>query len=50
MCHMYNISSIEEFEDIKRGNQNQYMEEEQKKRDERTNTDLQNIHIKLKIE
>ncbi len=38
------------------GNQNPYIEEEQttqwpkEKKDKRTNNDLQNIHIKLKIE
>ena len=36
------------------GNQNPYIEEEQtrdqKKKHKRTNNDLQNIHIKLKIE
>jgi hypothetical protein len=37
----------------KGGNQNPYIEEEQttqKKENKRTNNDLQNIHIKLKIE
>jgi len=45
----------EEFEDIKGGNQNPYIEGEQttqwpKKKYKRTNNNLQNIHIKLKIE
>ena len=40
---------------IPKSNQNPYIEEEQttqwpKKKDKRTNNDLQNIHIKLKIE
>jgi hypothetical protein len=42
--------SLEEFE----GNQNPYIEEQttqwQTKKYKRTNNDLQNIHIKLKIE
>jgi hypothetical protein len=45
----------EELEDTKGGNQNPYIEEEQttqwpKKKYKRTNNDLQNIHIKQKIE
>jgi hypothetical protein len=45
----------EEFEDTKGGNQHPYIEEEQttqwpKKKYKRTNNDLQNIHIKQKIE
>ena len=46
---------LEEFEDTKRGNQNPQIEEEQtiqwpREKVQRTNKDLQNIHIKLKIE
>ena len=45
----------EEFEDTKGGNQNPYIEEEdntmaKRKRKKRTNNDLQNTLIKLKIE
>jgi aminoglycoside phosphotransferase family enzyme len=45
----------EEFEANQRGNQNPYIEEEQithwpKEKVQRTNNDLQNIHIKLKID
>jgi hypothetical protein len=45
----------EGFEDNQRGNQNSYIDEEQitqwpKEKVQRTNNDLQNIHIKLKIE
>ena len=49
------VSEKEEFDDTKRGNQNQYIEEEQttqwpQKKYKRTSNDLQNILIKLKIE
>ena len=45
----------EELEDTKRGNQNPYIEEEHttqwpKEKLQKENYDLQNIHIKLKIE
>ena len=44
----------EEFEDNQRGNQNPYIEEQitqwLNEKVQRTNNDLQNIHIKLKIE
>jgi hypothetical protein len=49
-------SSIEELEDTKRGNENPYIEDVQttqwskEKKYKRTNNDLQNIHIKQKIE
>ena len=44
----------EDFEDTKRGNQNPYIvknrqHSDQKKKYKRTNNDLQNIHVKLKI-
>ena len=47
--------SYEEFEDTKRGNENRISKKNrqhngQKKKYKRTNNDLQNIHIKLKIE
>jgi hypothetical protein len=48
---IFTFSYKEEFEDTKRGNQNPYIEEEQTTQwHKRTNNDLQNIHIKLKIE
>jgi len=41
----------EDFEDTKGGNQNPDRQHNgQKKKDKRTNSDVQNIHIKLKIE
>jgi hypothetical protein len=49
-----NTECEEEFEDNQRGNQNPYIEEQitqwPKEKVQRTNNDLQNIHIKLKIE
>jgi hypothetical protein len=46
---------VKKSEDNQSGNQNPYIEEEQitqwsKEKVQRTNNDLQNIHIKLKIE
>jgi hypothetical protein len=55
-CHdiVENTGCEEEFEDNQRGNQNPYIEEEHitqwpKEKVQRTNNDLQNIHIKLRI-
>jgi len=53
--NIYHVTFTEEFEDTKgviriRKSKKDKQHNGQKKKDKRTNNDLQNIHIKLKIE
>ena len=53
-CCDFRYLMYEEFEDYQRGNHNPYIEEEQttqwpKEKVQRTNNNLQNMHLKLKI-
>jgi hypothetical protein len=55
LCYFFYILYKKSLKIPKGGNQNPYIEEEQttqwpKEKYKRTNNDLQNIHIKLKIE